>query len=932
MGIIYRQSTTPNAGPDIIKGAKLSFTELDGNLAFLSESIAGVSASQQQQLASTAYLTTGSNATTQSITSSFIMSGSATVVGRLTANNLTGSLFGSASYAATSSFVVSSSYSTTSSYAISASYSKSGSYTVTASYAINGGRPAGSDKNIQFNSNGIFSGSTAFNYVYTSGSLEQGLNAKASGVYSHAQGNITTASGEYSHAEGGNTKATGNYSHAEGDATRAVGNWSHTEGYLTYAVGDYSHAEGREVTASGYASHAEGRATVAAGDYSHAGGTGTIASGSGQTVVGSYNLHQNTGSFFVIGNGLSNGSRSDLLRASGSVVEVTGSVQVTAADNQGLVNANLLRASVAVRSSTYYPLTYTNEWFTIPAGGTTYQFAAFPFISGQFSTGVSSNDTYAILGNLKIGTRYASDISERLPAIYIVRDGTDSSSFPDIQYGDLKTIFRTVISDNYNTPAGGNSTTTAINTATANGRKHVLAVTGSFLSRDGVTLGTNLSNSHYITGSVALTGSLAVSLTEASKDKVVLYDSTSRLLYYTASSAIGGGGGSSTTPGGADQNIQFNANGAFSGSANFKFRYISASVEHGTSNTATGLYSYAQGQNAIATGEGSHAEGNTVEASGNYSHAEGTVTLASGTGAHAEGEGTSAAGANSHAEGQNAVANGDFSHAEGNSTVAGGSNAHAEGAGTVANGYASHAEGGNTKATGDYSHTEGQYTTASGLAAHAEGRYTIAAGAYSHAEGIGSEANVSGSHAEGYYSATFGVYSHAEGISAYAYGNSSHAEGFGTKAYGEASHAEGNDTSAYGNYSHVEGFQTYTDVNAQYSHAEGSGSRTFGEYSHAQGSFTIASGSAQAALGKFNKHGNTTSLVVIGDGADNNTRNDLVQFNPGAVIMSGSFALSGSLSYDIDTSTTPSNTNLFSPDGYIHFNLNGTIVHVPYYI
>jgi hypothetical protein len=41
----------------------------------------------------------------------------------------------------------------------------------------------------------------------------------------------------------------------------------------------------------------------------------------------------------------------------------------------------------------------------------------------------------------------------------------------------------------------------------ANGRRHVLGVTGSFLARDGATIGTNITNQHYITGSVSSTGS-----------------------------------------------------------------------------------------------------------------------------------------------------------------------------------------------------------------------------------------------------------------------------------------------------------------------------------------------------------------------------------------------------------------------------------------
>ncbi len=44
-------------------------------------------------------------------------------------------------------------------------------------------------------------------------------------------------------------------------------------------------------------------------------------------------------------------------------------------------------------------------------------------------------------------------------------------------------------------------------TLEANNRQHILGVTGSFLARDGVSIGTNITNQHFITGSVLSTGS-----------------------------------------------------------------------------------------------------------------------------------------------------------------------------------------------------------------------------------------------------------------------------------------------------------------------------------------------------------------------------------------------------------------------------------------
>jgi len=113
--------------------------------------------------------------------------------------------------------------------------------------------------------------------VRISGSLSQGFNTLASGIYSHAQGRSTKASGQYSHSEGYLTTGSNLYSHAEGERTSASGASSHAEGYLSVASGGNSHAEGAQTIASGLSSHAEGYQTTATSNYSHAEGRLTIA-------------------------------------------------------------------------------------------------------------------------------------------------------------------------------------------------------------------------------------------------------------------------------------------------------------------------------------------------------------------------------------------------------------------------------------------------------------------------------------------------------------------------------------------------------------------------------------------------------------------------------------------------------------------------------
>jgi hypothetical protein len=150
----------------------------------------------------------------------------------------------------------------------------------------------------------------------------------ASGTGSHAEGAETRASGIVSHAEGFGSWAIGDYSHAEGSYTTASGDYSHAEGFATFA-GAGAHSEGENTRASGISSHTEGYYTTASGNHSHAEGLGTIASGNYSHAQGAYNIAISSPSSFIIGNGASNSSRSNLAFASGSQFQITGSLLVS---------------------------------------------------------------------------------------------------------------------------------------------------------------------------------------------------------------------------------------------------------------------------------------------------------------------------------------------------------------------------------------------------------------------------------------------------------------------------------------------------------------------------------------------------------------------------------------------------------------------------
>ena len=240
----------------------------------------------------------------------------------------------------------------------------------------------------------------------SSGALNHSDQGSAIGIYSHAEGYANASSGDYSHAEGEFTQATGNYSHAEGLSTNATGINSHAEGYLAIASGSYSHAEGENTKAVGEASHAEGYFTLARGNYSHtegdntitlgsgshAEGLGTVASGAYQHVQGQYNLGLSNQSAFIIGNGIDSANRSNLVFASGSTVQVTGSLEVTAGIT-GSLNGTASYANTASIADTAS---------LAPAYTTTASFNNFTasYNTGSFTGSFNGNFTGSFSGSL----------------------------------------------------------------------------------------------------------------------------------------------------------------------------------------------------------------------------------------------------------------------------------------------------------------------------------------------------------------------------------------------------------------------------------------------------------------------------------------------------------------------------------------------------
>lgn len=190
-------------------------------------------------------------------------------------------------------------------------------------------------------------------------------NNKASGDYSHAEGQNTQASGETAHAEGYRAQANGNYSHAEGKSTCAQGTGAHTEGYnsnydgntsyiangagshiegyctgYVFSYGDGAHVEGYTNNSvsrkcQGKGAHIEGwNSTTNDGtDAAHVEGYYTIADAAYHHIEGKYNLQDGDAMYqHIAGNGTSsNRSNSHTLDWQGNAV-FAGTVSNSGAD------------------------------------------------------------------------------------------------------------------------------------------------------------------------------------------------------------------------------------------------------------------------------------------------------------------------------------------------------------------------------------------------------------------------------------------------------------------------------------------------------------------------------------------------------------------------------------------------------------------------
>jgi hypothetical protein len=115
-----------------------------------------------------------------------------------------------------------------------------------------------------------------------------------------------------------------------------------------------------------------GLSCIATGSYSHAEGLGTIAQGDYQHTQGAYNISSSLPSSFIIGNGTSAGNRSNLVFASGSTFQVTGSLQVLGSITGSLFGTASFAVSASRAVTASYALNSVNSGPIAVTGSTLY--------------------------------------------------------------------------------------------------------------------------------------------------------------------------------------------------------------------------------------------------------------------------------------------------------------------------------------------------------------------------------------------------------------------------------------------------------------------------------------------------------------------------------------------------------------------------------
>jgi hypothetical protein len=309
---------------------------------------------------------------------------------------------------------------------------------------------------------GVFSHTEGYSTsTYGEGAHAEGSTTNAIGLYSHTEGYSTSTYGEGAHAEGGNSIA-GYASYGPGGAiTSGVFELNSLYGDLTalfspasfviiddfqgeingtptvykfevasstmsgtpateitlvntsintasdkYAVGVYGNPNPTYADGSiGNFSHAEGNGTQTIGESSNTTGNSTIALGYYQSVVGQFNDPIPTPSALIIGDGVDDGTRHNLLvAASGSVVIsgsllVSGSITSTGGSiTKNNVVANTSFSGIPLTASITFTTAFPNTNYSVVVTGEDARSWTIQSKTTSSFT-INSNSTTALTGN-----------------------------------------------------------------------------------------------------------------------------------------------------------------------------------------------------------------------------------------------------------------------------------------------------------------------------------------------------------------------------------------------------------------------------------------------------------------------------------------------------------------------------------------------------
>ena len=300
-----------------------------------------------------------------------------------------------------------------------------------------------------------------------------GLNNQATGDYSLASGWNTSSTSFASHSEGFKTKAQAFGAHAEGGSTKALADYAHAQGCATTASGKYSTAGGYNSTASGQNSFADGMGAKASGMYSHSMGWYTEAQGEAQTVLGKFNVPDNT-SLLIVGNGMPQAQSNALTLTQEGFLSIQRLV-IPKQSNRGIYNtdgnrliADYGNSNIVVNASgkTLY-LGYENTTSINVLNGKA-SFSSNDLTAYSQSFFYKAGDTISINGNSAcyIG-HITSDAKQIRIQVPVEKYLTNISTITVTKiYGNLRGVAGYIQSSNYNFATGSTVTASKVDNRT----------------------------------------------------------------------------------------------------------------------------------------------------------------------------------------------------------------------------------------------------------------------------------------------------------------------------------------------------------------------------------------------------------------------------------------------------------------------------------